>query len=76
MRHCQRRVLVSNKNYLLILIIIILVQNIVIKGFPSSIVAGPLSVNFFFKHPPIYWVECHQSSKEGSLGGTLSELFK
>ena len=53
-------------------IIIIILQNIVIKGFPSSIVTRPSSVNnFFFKHLPSYWVELHQTSKEGS-----SELFK
>ena len=60
-RNCQRRIMVSNRNCLLIWIIIIILQNIVIKGFfhPSSlvrpsIVTRPSSVNFFFKHLPIF----------------------
>ena len=73
----------SNKNCLLIWIIIILLQNIVIKGFFSSIVTRP-SIHshssvisyFFFKHLPSYCVDCHQTSKEGSLGSHLSELLK
>ena len=41
-RNCQRRILVSNRNCLLIWIIIIILQNIVIKGFFSSIITRSL----------------------------------
>ena len=49
-RNCQRRILVSTRNCLLIWIIIIILQNIVIKGLPSFIVTRPSSVNNFFSN--------------------------